>query len=136
MVDPVMDEQLAMFVVESHRRSHPLHGKSASNVATDRQDEVEGSKTAIINDKARKGASSLELRTVANFFFFFAFHRRCSHLSEDILIASDIFLAFCRKASWVMDVPGLSKPTYCKVSPQFPPAIFGLKGSPALLILK
>ncbi|CAM9343704.1 unnamed protein product [Ascophyllum nodosum] len=63
MVDPVMDEQLAMFVVESHRRSHPLHGKSASNVATDRQDEVEGSKTAIINDKARKGASSLELRT-------------------------------------------------------------------------
>lgn len=50
-VDPVMDEQLAMFVVESHRRSHPSAAavSSAGNGTGD--EEAEDDNTAIINDK-------------------------------------------------------------------------------------
>lgn len=52
MVDPVMDEQLAMFVVESHRRSHPSAVQSASKVGKGGE-EAENDSTAIINDKVR-----------------------------------------------------------------------------------
>ena len=52
-VDPVMDEQLAMFVVESHRRSHPSTGAAPATGAADGagDEEVEDDNTAIINDK-------------------------------------------------------------------------------------
>lgn len=45
-----MDEQLAMFVVESHRRSHPSAVKAAATTGTG-DEEVEDDNTAIINDK-------------------------------------------------------------------------------------
>lgn len=57
-VDPVMDEQLAMFVVESHRRSHPsaAQASSATGGGTqgtgDEDDEMDN--TAIINDKVQE----------------------------------------------------------------------------------
>jgi len=49
-VDPVMDEQLAMFVVESHRRSHPSAAQASASQGTGDED-VEEDNTAIINDK-------------------------------------------------------------------------------------
>lgn len=55
-VDPVMDEQLAMFVVESHRRSHPNNkgggGQEASQAGEGNGDE-DLDATAIINDKVQ-----------------------------------------------------------------------------------
>lgn len=50
-VDPVMDEQLAMFVVESHRRSHPSAGAVSSSGNGTGDEEAEDDNTAIINDK-------------------------------------------------------------------------------------
>lgn len=57
-VDPVMDEQLAMFVVESHRRSHPSAGAvpSASPANGTGDEEAEDDNTAIINDKVRSAS--------------------------------------------------------------------------------
>ncbi|CAN0010120.1 unnamed protein product, partial [Ectocarpus sp. 8 AP-2014] len=54
-VDPVMDEQLAMFVVESHRRSHPSAAQASSATGGGTQgtgdEDDEEDNTAIINDK-------------------------------------------------------------------------------------
>ncbi len=50
-VDPVMDEQLAMFVVESHRRSHPSAAQTSSASQGTGDEDVEEDNTAIINDK-------------------------------------------------------------------------------------
>lgn len=55
MVDPVMDEQLAMFVVESHCRSHPSNTQAPpKGSAGSGEAGVEDDNTAIINDKASK----------------------------------------------------------------------------------
>lgn len=54
-VDPVMDEQLAMFVVESHRRSHPSAGAVPSTANGTGDEEAEDDNTAIINDKVCSG---------------------------------------------------------------------------------
>eukprot|EP00904_Undaria_pinnatifida_P012237 jgi/Undpi1/8143/HiC_scaffold_24.g10614.m1 len=50
MVDPVMDEQLAMFVVESHCRSHPSNVQAAAKTGGASQETREDN-TQIINDK-------------------------------------------------------------------------------------
>lgn len=50
-VDPVMDEQLAMFVVESHRRSHPAAKQAKADEAGGGDAEEEAEATAIINDQ-------------------------------------------------------------------------------------
>lgn len=57
MVDPVMDEQLAMFVVESHCRSHPSNVQAASKTGGGSQ-EAEDDNTQIINDKVREFVAS------------------------------------------------------------------------------
>lgn len=49
-VDPVMDEQLAMFVVESHRRSHPSAAQASTSQGGE-DEEADEDNTAIINDK-------------------------------------------------------------------------------------
>ena len=53
MVDPVMDEQLAMFVVESHCRSHPSNVQAAAKTGGASQETREDN-TQIINDKVGK----------------------------------------------------------------------------------
>lgn len=60
MVDPVMDEQLAVFVVESHRRSHPSSVPAASQPTKGGKEEVEPDNTPIINDKVRHRYSTIE----------------------------------------------------------------------------
>lgn len=60
MVDPVMDEQLAMFVVESHRRSHPSTAPPPPKGAGGGDDEGDDDNTAIINDKVGAGLESEE----------------------------------------------------------------------------
>lgn len=54
-VDPVMDEQLAMFVVESHRRSHPSTRQAAAEGGGSGDAEDEPDNMAIINDKVVHG---------------------------------------------------------------------------------
>lgn len=50
-----MDEQLAMFVVESHRRSHPsARQAAAADAGGDADAEENAETTAIINDKVRR----------------------------------------------------------------------------------
>lgn len=48
-----MDEQLAMFVVESHRRSHPSAAAVPSAGDGTGDEEADEDNTAIINDKVR-----------------------------------------------------------------------------------
>lgn len=52
-VDPVMDEQLAMFVVESHHRSHPSARQAAADGGGAAEAEEEAETTPIINDQVR-----------------------------------------------------------------------------------